>query len=282
MHNKDAFPTVTDADITTYLERGYWVSPKIIDDEQIENVRYEIGRLLGGEKDTDCWGWSGPTKRDPEAQHMFQVVNAWWINHAIRKAVTSPVIGYICSRLLHTEEVRLIHDQVLVKPGLGPEGESSQVGNFGWHQDYAYWDWIDTTNLCTCWVALQDTDLSLGAMRTLVGSQRWGYNPTSNTAGEKDLDALRKRFEAAGQEWIDEPCNLKAGQASFHHALTYHGSGPNITSRPRMSFVAHVMPKGAAFNARGQWNRMLSLMGPSLKHGHVFEGPLFPRLWPPE
>ena len=273
-------PKVTEADIAEYHERGYWLSPKIFNDEQIEKLCSEVCRLQSGEKDTDSWGWCGPVKADPEAKHMQQVVNAWWVNDAVREAVTSPVIGYIGSRLMRVDGIRLIHDQALIKPGLGAEGEDSLEGNFGWHQDYSYWDWVNTENLCTCWVALQDTDISMGAMRTLVGSHRWGYNPKSDTAGIKDLKELRGRFEQEGHEWIDEPCIMKAGQASFHHSLTYHGSGPNTTNEPRLSVVSHLMPDGSAYDSTGKWNRMLSLFGPDLKHGHKFEEAMFPKLWP--
>ena len=67
------YPKVTEADIAEYHERGYWVSPKIFNDEQIEKLCSEVCRLLSGEKDTDSWGWCGPVKVDPEAKHMQQM-----------------------------------------------------------------------------------------------------------------------------------------------------------------------------------------------------------------
>jgi len=210
---------------------------------------------------------------------MWQVVNAWWLNDVVRQAVTSPVIGYVASRLLKTDSIRLLHDQVLVKPPLNNHADAT-IGNFGWHQDFAYWDWVDTTNLSTCWVALQDTDLSIGGMRTIVGSHEWGYNPDSGAAFNKNLDALRATFQQSGKDWIDEPCIMKAGQASFHHALTYHGSGPNTTDRSRMSFVAHVMPGSAGYKPSGKYNRMQSLLGPGVKAGDPFPERFFPTLWP--
>ncbi|MDP6118225.1 MAG: phytanoyl-CoA dioxygenase family protein [Planctomycetota bacterium] len=274
------FPEISQSDVEEYQTRGVWISPRLFDEEQVRKLRVAVRSLQQGEKDSDSWGWSGPLSHAEDAEHMFQAVNAWWVNETIREAVAAPVIGYLGARLMQVDGIRLIHDQALVKPGLGAEGEVSTAGNFGWHQDFSYWDWIDTDNLCTCWVALQDTDVSMGAMRAVIGSHRWGYNPESATAGEKDLGALRERFTPEGAEWLEEPCILKAGQASFHHSLTYHGSAANVSQESRMSVVSHLMPDGSAYTSKGKWNRMLSLMGPDLKHGDEFGGPVFPKLWP--
>lgn len=271
--------SVTDADVEAYWRRGYWISPRLFDDAQIAALREGIERLRRGEKDSAGWGWSGSTLADPKSPAMWQVVNAWWISDAIRAGTTSATLGYVASRLLKTDRVQLLHDQALVKPPLG-DSPDRLAGNFGWHQDFAYWDWVNTTNLTTCWVALQDTDLSIGGMRTIVGSHTWGYNPDSGAAFNRDLDGLREKFANSGREWIDEPCILKAGQASFHHSLTYHGSGPNTTDRPRMSIVAHIMPGSAGYNPGGKYNRMQSLLGPGAKAGDPFPEHFFPTLWP--
>ena len=277
----ERLPPVTEADITEFKERGYWISPVFLDADEVAELRFEVERLMRGEKDTDSWGLGGPQKADPESKQMFQAVHAWWVNHRIRQTVCSPVIGYMASRLLEVDSVSLIHDQALVKPPLG-ESEHPTEGNFGWHQDFAYWDWISTSNLCTCWIALQDTDLSIGGIRTIVGSHKWGYDPAAETAGVKDLDVLREQYQKDGKEWIDEPCILKAGQASFHHSLTLHGSGPNRSDQVRMSVVSHLMPSDATYAASGKWNGMLGLLGPDAKDGDRLSGPLFPQTWPVE
>jgi ectoine hydroxylase-related dioxygenase (phytanoyl-CoA dioxygenase family) len=178
-----------------------------------------------------------------------------------------------------TREVRLWHDQAIVKPGVGPDGVAETAGNVGWHQDYAHWQCASTDNFVTAWVALQDTDLTNGGMRTIVGSHRWGLAGDAYTFGEKDLSALEKRFRKEGRPWIDEPCVLKAGQASFHHALTFHGSGPNLTHQPRLCLIAHMMPEDCAVNADGRFHQNLDLLGPDKRTGDRFAGPCFPVLW---
>jgi ectoine hydroxylase-related dioxygenase (phytanoyl-CoA dioxygenase family) len=34
---------------------------------------------------------------------------------------------------------------------------------------------------------------------------------------------------------------MKAGEVSVHHVLTFHGSGPNMSDRPRRSLAVHLV-----------------------------------------
>ncbi len=63
-----------------------------------------------------------------------KVNNSWWVNDAVKKVVLSPAIGEVAAKLLRTNEIRLWHDQVIAKPGLGPDGHNEKAGNIGWHQ----------------------------------------------------------------------------------------------------------------------------------------------------
>ena len=274
--------TVSDADIAEYRERGYWISPKIFDDALIATLRTEFARIVAGDRDgaMDYW-FNRPSWKEGD-KALRQICNGWWVNNAVREAIASPVIGYIGSRLMGTDEVRVWHDQVLWKPGVGADGASEKSGNVGWHQDYAHWQIADTDNFCTAWVALQDTDLTNGGMRTIVGSHKWGLAADAYTFGEKDLDGLKTKYAKEGVPWIDEPCILKAGHASFHHSLTFHGSGPNLSNEPGLALVVHMMPKGCGFKSRAKpWHPNGILLGPDVKEGDPFAGPYFPQIWPP-
>ena len=271
---------VSDADVAEYWERGYWISPKIVDDDHIARLIEACDRIHRGERDSDNYAWYEWPKPPPGSAQLLQVTNGWWINREIRRLLDHPPIGYIASRLMKTPEVRLWHDQVLFKPGVPENCAAPEAGNVGWHQDYAHWQCCNTTNMCSAWIALQDTDLSNGGMRTIVGSHKWGLTEDAYTFGEKDLEGLRSKY-AKGREWVDEPCVLKAGQASFHHALCFHGSGPNLSGEPRRSIITHMMPADCGLRTDGRWHLCATLMGPWAKTGDLFAGPFFPRMWPP-
>ena len=272
---------VTDADIAEYHERGYWRSPKLLTDAEIAEARHEIERIcLRDERDTENWNWfGGKNWANYKPTQVRQVTNAWWQNLGIRRAVLNPAIGYIGARLMNSPIARLWHDQVIYKPPSA--GADDREGNVGWHQDYAHWQCSSTQNMCTAWIALQDTDLSNGGMRTIVGSHKWGLQDDAYTFGEKDLQGLQQKY-AKGREWLDEPCVLKAGEASFHNALTFHGSGPNLSSQPRLNFIVHMMPGDCALRTcPGAIHHLnASMLGPFAREGTLFAGPRFPQLWP--
>lgn len=268
-------------DVAEYWEKGYWISPKLIDDDCIARLRAEMERLFAGDFDGHGTLYDGPFKPTDDPHAMRRVVNAWWVNDAIRDIVCDPGLGRIAAALMKVERVRLWGDQSIIKPGLG-EGGVNSSGNIGWHQDAAYWHTnSQRENMVTAWIALQDTDLRIGGMRTLAHSHRWGIVPESDKFYDPDLNSQRDYFEKKGlSPWLDEPCVLKAGQASFHHSLCFHGSEENRTGQPRLSIIGHYMPDGAAFQPSGKFQVFTRLLGPHPRPGQPFDTAAFPLIFP--
>ena len=121
---------------------------------------------------------------------------------------------------------------------------------------------------------------SNGCMHLVAGSHQWRLRRDANTLDEKNLEVLEAKYRPEDKKWNAEPCVLKAGQASFHHALTYHGSGPNLSPQPRLSMVVHMMPQDCGFTQRGCYHPNADLLGPYVEEEDLFEGPYFPRIWP--
>jgi len=276
--------TVTPAVLEEFNERGYWVGPKILDDESIQVLRDAFDRVFNGEVDYPCSPYEYSYWRKIVAMHradspeVRKLNNAWNISAALRKLFESEVIGKAASKLLGTSEVRLWHDQAIWKPSSATA--DGKEGNIGWHQDYGYWQISNTSNMCTAWIPLQDVDLTNGGMRTIVGSHKWGLVPDSTTFFDKNMDNLQKKFaQSAPSEWIDEPCIMKAGQIAFHHALTFHGSGPNTSGKPRLALAVHIQPQDCGFAPGHGWHHNLKDLGPYAKAGDLFAGDNFPVLY---
>ena len=115
-------------------------------------IRLEVIRVCDGERDFDCLHWLTTPNFSDDSPAVRQVCNGWWVNKVMRGPIRTPVIGYIGAQLMDTDEVRVWHDQVLLKPGLGPAGVKETAGNIGWHQDYAHWQCANTDNFCTAWM----------------------------------------------------------------------------------------------------------------------------------
>tara|TARA_Y100000590_G_scaffold462374_1_gene626319 strand:+ start:941 stop:1801 length:861 start_codon:yes stop_codon:yes gene_type:complete len=274
---------ISDKDIKQYQERGFWISPKIVNDNQISKLRSAFEKIFRGDYDAEHYGNLPANDYDFNSSDIRQYINGWWVNNTIRNIMYTPVIGYIGARLMQSSETRVWHDQILWKPGAENEGENFSGGNVGWHQDYAHWQCSNTSNMCSVWIALQDMKMSNGPMRFVVGSNNWGLREDAYTFGEKDLDNLKEKYTELGKPWIEEPVLLKAGEASFHHALTFHGSSQNMSSKPRLSYIVHMMPKGCGL--KSGWNQFhgnSTFLGPNAKEGSIYEGEFFPRLWPVE
>lgn len=102
--------------------------------------------------------------------------------------------------------------------------------------------------MLTAWVPLQDSDDSMGTLRIIDGSHRW---PITERLRELQL---RRGFDMKEDETIQQlrdtglevhviPLELRAGQVSFHHCLTFHGSAPNLSRRTRIAVSIHLQDR---------------------------------------
>lgn len=217
-----------------YQRDGFWVAPVLFDDDEIERFLAATQRVVEGTYDRD----RAPTLSlpfEPTEHDLRKIDNAWWADSDIASLATSVRIGEIAAALLGSETVRLWQDQLLYKPPGGPEETT-----IGWHQDWASWLAVASNDaFVTAWVAFDDVDVENGAMQMLRGSHEWGLLPGASNFFATDRDS---QIDALGDERSIEPRTIamRAGQVSFHHPLTFHGSGPNTSTRMRRSLAIHL------------------------------------------
>jgi ectoine hydroxylase-related dioxygenase (phytanoyl-CoA dioxygenase family) len=278
-----AAPVVTDADRAFYREHGYFVGPKVLNDAELAELRREVGRLYAGDYDRhDAYALTGPFNLDDPAA-VKTVLNAWWVNEALERLAHNPAITAIAAGLMDVAGVRLWQDQVIWKPS-APDAASSEKGHIGYHQDYDYWQDVGTTNMLTANIALQDTDETNGAMRVLAGSQRLGLVEDQDAHFfQHDLDAVRRRMSERQGDLSERVVELKAGEVSFHHSLTLHGSGANTSGAPRLAIAIGYMPEDATYRTghAGLRHPNCRGLGPQAVAGSFFRTPSFPQVFPP-
>lgn len=266
----------TAEDVAFFEETGYWIAPKIIDDNRLEALRRHMTFIYNEIYETGRAPHRGYWK--PGAGQLRKTDNTHWSDLTIRELVIDPVIGAIAAELMRTDIIRLWHDQLLFKPGRAA-GEAEETANVGWHQDYHYWQCAAKPSLVTAWVAFDDVDLANGCMQIVKGSNHWGLVNVNNFF-EQDLKKQESTMNVP-ENFSFEPVPLimKAGQVSFHHAMTLHGSGPNNTLRPRRSIAIHLMTGETRYRAgtRGDGHMNVELFKPS--DGDLFDGSMFPVLY---
>jgi len=178
------------------------------------------------------------------------------------------------------DAIRVWQDQSIWKPG-APGYSAEAKGNIGFHQDYAYWQDASTTNTLSANIALQDTTIENGALRLFDGSHKVGLLDDADGFFDTDIDTLRDRFSRDTGIEKETVINLKAGQVSFHHSLTVHGSGPNTSADPRMVIAPAYMPDGTYYREEGQAPCPHSdFLGPDRVHGTKYDGDFFPIAFP--
>ncbi len=263
-------------DVAFFQEKGYWVSPKIISDDRLEQLRERMERVYNEQFETGKPPWRGYWKTGDNPRALRKTDNSHWSDLVIRALATDPVIGAIAAKLMQTDCIRLWHDQLLYKPGRGPGRETANVG---WHQDYSYWQCAAEPTLVTAWVAFDDVDLSNGCMQVVPYSHKWGL-VNVNDFFEQDLEKQQRMMELPeGASFEPVPLIMKAGQVSFHHALTIHGSGPNTTDKPRRSLAVHLMTGNTRYKAGSRSDRHMNVLLLQPKDGDLFAGDWFPVLY---
>lgn len=121
----------------------------------------------------------------------------------------------------------LIGPDILLWNAFLPVKSPHSAGNFGWHQDATYWPLQHKDQIVSAWVALSSVDRFCGGMQMVRGSHLLG--PVTHEATYNETSMLRRGQQVSMP--IDEAqvvnIELNAGQASFHHTLALHRSGPN-------------------------------------------------------
>jgi ectoine hydroxylase-related dioxygenase (phytanoyl-CoA dioxygenase family) len=220
-----------------YERDGFVVGPRLIDAGTVGEAVEHMDAVIAGEYETGVAPhWRRWDPGDDELR-LRKLDMPQLSDRTIQRVIADPAIGRAAAELTGAATVQVWAVQLLYKPAGG-----GATGNVGWHQDEQYWHrwWTPESELFTCWLALSDVSEEAGAMRFAVGSHRWGLLMGGDFY-EQETDLQRDQIAVPeGESWSEAVAAVPAGAASFHHRLTFHGSGPNTSSGPRRSFAIHL------------------------------------------
>ncbi len=196
---------------------------------------------------------------------VFHFLGAWLVDPWFHDIIFSPQVTVPVAQLLGTPRVRFWHDQVFYKPAHHP-------GVVPWHQDYSYWTRSAPPNHITINILLDDASIENGCIHYVPGSHAWGMLPKTSFGG--DMDALKANLpENRLREFNPVPAIGRAGQASFHHSHTLHGSYGNTSDGPRRAIVINYM--GPETRCADGSQPLLKGV-PLIAEGAIIEGDYFP------
>eukprot|EP00501_MAST-03F_sp_TOSAG23-6_P001856 GSMAST32.ASY1.ANO1.1934.1 assembled CDS len=252
-----------------FQKRGFISIDQLVEPTFAEELNVRLERVLRGEYDTGITPDKIPKRIKPgnngvlgfsgnPIKRTLQIINIWKSDSTFAKLVLSPTLGQIVATLGGWKYgARIAQDQVWAKP----PGASSLV----FHRDSPYFDFCPN-DVITVWIALDDMTQkpSIGPLEYAVGSHLWG-DGRSGSANQFFQDERRRLLDSAALlEGIDpddvEIVTVKVckGGCSIHNGKTWHGSGPNTSSKfPRRGLGIHFIPANAEFKEIKQGERPL-------------------------
>ena len=203
---------LSDKQINEYNENGYIAPIDILSLEQVKKIREEIDYV---------------EKKWPDEIYGLNRNNIHYY---------SPIFDQIVhnSKILDSVENFIGHNILAAGTVLFVK-EPDKKSFISWHQDGKYQGW-KPYNYITAWLAITDVNEENGCMRMWPGSHKENLKEHKDTFDEDNLLTRGQTIENISiKETV--PILLKPGQLSFHHPMTVHGSGANLSKYKRVGFA---------------------------------------------
>jgi len=248
----------SDLDIEFYRQHGWYISKPLFSESEIDRAKEGIERFYQGHRDSqlpvalpDFEDWT-PNQGDGLRINEFLVQR----NRQIHQLSQNYLIGAIAALLTGSPQIRLFSSSLYYKP---PKTQSVAT-TIGWHHDRGYWKTCRSDNMISAWIPLHDCDESMGTLTMIDGSHLWtepngisqGFSHFAKSDRNEQENILL--VHAQGRPIDKVPMNLKKGQVSFHHCLTFHGSPSNTSSQPRIAIAFHLQDKDNQYRLHRQEN----------------------------
>ncbi|WP_225848892.1 phytanoyl-CoA dioxygenase family protein [Streptomyces sp. HPF1205] len=244
-----------DDEVAFYAEHGWYLTKKLLTDAEVDALTAASDRYYAGERSRTlpvrpprlaAWQPSdGPVQRHNDYVH--------YESDPIAQVLRKPLIGAVAARLAGAQEIRVFQSTLILKPPVAAEPSNIVP----WHFDKHYWATSTSERMLTAFIPFHDCDEEMGTLTVVDGSHRWQETGRDDSMtrhfAERDKDEL-ERVLAANAAYNNAairkvPLVIPKGHMSFHHCLTYHGSGPNRSDRPRRAISFHLQDGGNEYRA---------------------------------
>jgi len=243
---------LNDRQIAEFNRIGCLLGGQVISESEVQELRDQLDRVIDNGKTGFAPGEPQPVmisnlSKDKD-QPVWQIVNIWEASPAFERLLYNPRIAKAINQLTGKPDIYVWHDQIQYKP-------ARHGGVNNWHQDAPYWPVIKPETPVTAWVALDEVDEENGCMWMVPGSHKWGNHIKFLESNPLETFPNLSSFTPPNDSEINVvkqiPWPVKLGHVSFHHSMTWHGSGKNTSSRPRRAIALHFMTGDARFVASG-------------------------------
>jgi len=215
-----------------FEEEGYLIIEDLLSSQEIEKCQHEIERLHLQYK--DFLDTNDPRKNhfqmepfreennfDDELPVLRKIEGTRDLSEIFDQLAKHPSLVTAVQNLIG-ENLLLFRSTLMLKPAFHGSAH-------GLHQDSAYWP-MEPPRLVTVSIAINDATTKNGCLKIIPRSHKWGLREWGGIARRHDAPITdRDDVDPSGQ--VEVP--LKAGSALLFHSLMVHGSGANLSSKPR-------------------------------------------------
>ncbi len=247
---------ISPEEVERYQRDGFIMFENFLDPEELDAWRKALDEGLAIRAEAVLPGGRWSRKADDQVEKIFvQRLNLWMDCPSMRTLLMDGQLGRLAATLAGAEQLRIWHDQALVKP---PWGRPTD-----WHLDNPYWSFF-SDDAISVWIALDDVTPDNGCLYFIPGSHKSEVRDIPDIG--KGMDSLFHQYpEWAQHKAVGAP--MKAGSASFHNGRTFHAAQANMTPFPRRAMTCAYMPGDSTFN--GQQNVLPDEYFQTLKQGDV-------------
>lgn len=204
----------------TFHQNGFVVIPGAIEDAFLQQIESSIAKLTAGKMNHGDVHFIGPALDIVSSMHNLSnyipfyqdgfeplktIVETFW-DEPVQTTFNS---SYFAKPAFHGLETKA-------------------------HQDHAYFH-LNPPHVVTCWVGLDDSDMTNGGLYYYEGSHRLGFlhhEPVGNKGASQAI-VFSAEDDLALMDYTVRFLKLKRGDAVLHSPLVVHGSLANHSNRPR-------------------------------------------------
>ena len=249
--DRDLLPSP--ADVQWYAEHGWYLSKKLLTDDEVGTLLAASERYYAGHRDRAlpvrplCLADWQPSDGDVQRHNDYVHFGSDEIATILRK----PLIGAVAAALAQAAEIRVFQATLIYKP----PSPSEATNLVPWHADRHYWQTCTSQDMLTAFIPFHDCDEEFGTITIVDGSHRWvepdGSDDSTRHFASRDRAELERILartaEYNGQTIRKVPMVIPKGHMSFHHCKVFHGSGHNRRGVPRRAISFHLQDGGNAW-----------------------------------
>jgi ectoine hydroxylase-related dioxygenase (phytanoyl-CoA dioxygenase family) len=217
-----------------YRDSGFVGLAGVFDDQAIESIRQSVERAAVNRATVSSRYFARLDEENSFNTSYRQYANLHEQDVELASFVHSATVGNLVQGVAGEGLCFLFSSTLEKQPFAGPLRA---------HHDLRQMP-FDTETMVTAWIALDDVDARNGCLYYFPGTQRMGVRRAKDSAKSsfKDSSIDYLRFYSEFDEVEPVFAEVPRGTVLFHNGMTIHGSGANLSRRPRMALALSFIP----------------------------------------